>query len=291
MDYLAQLEKAIIFIENNLREDLKMEEIACSVGYSYFHFHRIFESVVGETVGNYLRTRRLTWAANDLIYTDKRIIDIALEYRFGSQAAFSRAFMKTYRVAPGTYRKNRINTFFGSKKVLTLSKLKHLKKGISIKPRIVEVKKTKIVGIQRKTNISNNMIPSMWQEFNPRIEEIKNRTMGIRGYGICIVEPDYDMTRFSEDTEYNELVGVEVTDFPTIPDGMTAKLLKGGKYAVFTHKGKIANIYMTYDYIWGTWLPFWGFELDLRDDFEFYDERFLEPENERSEIDIYIPVK
>ena len=48
---------------------------------------------------------------------------------------------------------------------------------------------------------------------------------------------------------------------------------------------------MTYDYIWGTWVVCSGFELDLRDDFEYYDERFLGPDNDSSEFDICIPVK
>lgn len=64
-----------------------------------------------------------------------------------------------------------------------------------------------------------------------------------------------------------------------------------GEYAVFTHKGKIDALKMTYDYIWGTWLLCSGFEIDSRDDFELYDGRFLGADNDLSEIDIYIPVK
>lgn len=47
----------------------------------------------------------MSQAASDLISTDKRIIDIALDYRFGSQEAFTRAFKKEYDVTPGRYRK------------------------------------------------------------------------------------------------------------------------------------------------------------------------------------------
>lgn len=60
-----------IFIENNLNEDIKAEEVAGVADYSYVHFYRIFETVLGETVGNYIRSRRLKRAANDLLCTGK----------------------------------------------------------------------------------------------------------------------------------------------------------------------------------------------------------------------------
>ena len=104
MNYLEQLEKAVIFIENNLSEDIRVDEAAGAAGYSYYHFHRIFEALLGETAGNYIRSRRLRRAADELLYTDKRILDIAVYYRFESQEAFSRSFKKAFKVSPGTYR-------------------------------------------------------------------------------------------------------------------------------------------------------------------------------------------
>lgn len=291
MNYLEQLEKAIIFIETNLCEDIKVEEIAGAAGYSYFHFHRVFEAVLGETVGNYLRSRRLTKAAYDLVYTDKRILDIALDYRFESQEAFNRAFKKIYQVTPGTFRKNRMDMVLFNKKPLTRFKLKHLKTKITVQPEIKEIGKINLIGVRGKTTLRSNLIPEMWRLFNPRIEEIKNRTKGVRGYGVNEVDPDFDFTKFDEDMQFSVLVGVEVSSFADIPPGMVAKTLAGGKYAVFTHKGRVDTLRITYDYIWGTWLSCCGYEVDLRDDFEFYDERFLGPDNEESEMSIYIPLK
>jgi Uncharacterized protein conserved in bacteria len=291
VDYIGQIEKSIIFMEANLCEDIKVQEIAGAAGYSYYHFHRIFEAVLGETVGNYLRSRRLTRAAGDLIYTDKNIISIAIEYQFESQEAFTRAFKNVYNVTPGTYRKNRIHVVVGSKKELTLSNLRHLKDSITVQPRIVELERKMIVGIKGSTTIRKNRIPEMWDIFNPRAGEIKNPVPGLRGYGICEADPDYDMARFDEETEFNELIGIEVTEFNDLPEGMTSKILTGGKYAVFTHTGKVETLSMTYDYIWGTWIPYSGYELALNDDFEFYDERFLGQNNELSQMDIYIPIK
>jgi AraC family transcriptional regulator len=290
LNYFEQLEKAVVFIENNLNRKIKVEEVAGSVGYSYYHFHRIFEAVLGETVGNYIRSRRLRRAADDLLYTDKRILDIAVEYQFESQEAFNRAFKKVYKAAPGIYRKDRIDTIVGSKKELTPSWLKHLQENVTIQPVIKEIGDILLVGITGKTTLKNNKIPQLWSIFNSRFDEIENRLPDIRGYGVCETDIDFDMSKFSEDTETVHFVGAEVSSLGTIPDGMNAKVVKGGKYAVFTHKGKLENLRLTYDYIWGTWVLCSGFEIAPRDDFEFYDDRFLGPAHPMSEFDIFIPV-
>jgi AraC family transcriptional regulator len=72
---------------------------------------------------------------------------------------------------------------------------------------------------------------------------------------------------------------------------MDSKVLKGGKFAVFTHKGKLDTLHMTYEFIWGTWVLCFGYEIDLRDDFEFYDERFLGLIRMLPNLTIYIPIK
>lgn len=291
MNHLNQLEKAVVFIENNLTEDIKVEEVAGVTGYSYYHFHRIFEAVSGETIGNYIRSRRLKRASDDLLYTDKKILDIAINYQFESQEAFSRAFKKTYKVSPGTYRKKRIHTFIGSKNELTSIQLKHLYESITIQPVIRQIKEVMLIGIRYKNTLDKNRSLEMWNVFNARAKEIKNCVAGIRGYGVCEVDLDFDLNKFSEKTEFNQFIGAEVCSFNEIPQDMVAKTLVGGKYAVFTHKGKMDTLRMTYEYIWGTWVLCSGFEIDQRDDFEFYDERFLGLDNELSEFDICIPVK
>lgn len=56
------------------------------------------------SVASYIRLRRLANAAAALLYTDHRIIDIALYYQFESQEAFTRTFKKMYHMPPGAYR-------------------------------------------------------------------------------------------------------------------------------------------------------------------------------------------
>jgi AraC family transcriptional regulator len=291
MDYLPQLERAIVFIETNLNKEICVEDVAGNACYSYYHFHRVFEAVLGESIGNYIRTRRLNCAACDLIYTDKRILDIAMYYRFESQEAFNRAFKKVYRVSPGTYRRNRIDTIIGNKRELTARHLRHIYEGVTIHPVICQLDEKKLVGMRFQTTLHKNALKEAWERFGSRAGEIKNRTDNVARYGVCEVSPDFDIIQFHENTESNHFIGTEVFSFDELPRGMSAKILDGGKYAVFTHKGKVDTLKMTYEYIWGTCLLCSGMEIDNRDDFELYDERFLGVDNNLSEIVIYIPVK
>lgn len=291
MNYIDQVEKAIIYIENNLHENIKVEEIAGAASYSYYHFHRIFQALVGESVGNYLRKRRITKAAYDLIYTDKRIIDIAMYYQFESQEAFTRAFKVSYGVSPKVYRQNRLQQFIGEKKELTCIRIRHLQDGVTFEPEIKVITRKKIVGVKGLTSLREVRIPDIWKVFLSRVSEIKNKKRDCPYFSICEVNLGFDMNKFNEDTEYSELVGVEVEDFNNIPENMETRVIEEGKYAVFTHKGSTNKLGITYDYIWGTWVPCSGAEVDFRDDFEVHDKRFLGADNEESQLDIYIPIK
>ncbi|WP_027624470.1 AraC family transcriptional regulator [Clostridium lundense] len=289
MDYIKSLEKAIMYIEENLNEDLKAEDVAKSIGYSYYHFTRLFEGLLGEPIGNYIRKRRITKAAQDLIYTDKKIIDIALDFQFKSPEAFTRAFKKIYDTSPTEYRKNRIDVLKGNKKYIDNERLKHILNNITIQPVTKVIPEVKVIGIKGKTTLKDNLLPDLWNAFNMNSSKIINKAEPLKYYGIC--ENDGANNQFGNNVVYSEIVGIEVTSFDYIPEGMVAKIITQGKYVVFTHKGSIDKLQKTYEYIWGTWIPLAKVELDMRDDFELYDERFKGANNRLSEIDIYIPIK
>ncbi|UKJ83525.1 helix-turn-helix transcriptional regulator (plasmid) [Priestia megaterium] len=75
------------------------------MGYSPFHFDRIFQSITGMSIANYIKVRRMAYAASDLVNTNQRILDIAFNYHFSSQEAFTRSFQKLYQMPPAKYRK------------------------------------------------------------------------------------------------------------------------------------------------------------------------------------------
>lgn len=104
MDYLETLEIAVTYIGNNLG-DVSVQNVAYQTGYSYYHLTRLFRHALGESVGGYIKKQRLADGAQKLQYSNKRVIDIAIENGFKSSEAFSRAFKSMYKVSPIVYRK------------------------------------------------------------------------------------------------------------------------------------------------------------------------------------------
>lgn len=287
MEYLDILERAIIYIENHLSENINVNDVAKEVGYSYYHLTRIFQVVLGENIGNYIKKRRLSNGANQLLYSDKKIIDIALENGFDSSEAFSRAFKSVYSVSPKEYRNNRLEVFIGNKKEISIDLLKHITTNITVQPEIKYIEDIHVAGIQGVSSINN--IYSLWQEFDKVADTIPNKHISKRTFGICDQLQESHTINYHMD--FSEVIGIEVSSYDNLPDGIVAKTIPAGKYAVFTHRGLLSEILKTYEYIWGTWILLTKEVLDERGSFELYDQRFLGRDNEKSEMDIYIPIK
>jgi AraC family transcriptional regulator len=97
--------RVVAFIERHLFEPLDVERIAAAAGYSAAECSRRFTRLQGESVMAYVRGRRLeTAAARLLADPEARLLDLAVECGFDSQAAFTRAFGRAFGVAPGRLR-------------------------------------------------------------------------------------------------------------------------------------------------------------------------------------------
>lgn len=100
--------EAINFIEKHLAEKLDLDIVADSVHYSKYHLHRMFTNTVGLTIHDYVQRRRLTEAAKLLVFSDKTILDIALNAGYESQQAFNDIFKAMYKQPPNQFRRNEV---------------------------------------------------------------------------------------------------------------------------------------------------------------------------------------
>jgi AraC family transcriptional regulator len=291
MDYLKAFENAIIYIEDHLGEAITVEEVARVAGYSYYHFTRQFSSVLGESIGSYIKKRRLADGAKKLLYTHKSITAIAMENGFDSSEAFSRAFKAIYKVNPSTYRKNRLDLFLSTKEKLESELLCHRTRNITVHPKIVDLPDIKTAGLRGQTTLRYNVLPQLWHQFNTLSDTIPNRKANGRSFGICeACEEGNTIYSMNDDILFSEVVALEVDKYDNLSEPFVPKTLQGGRYAVFTHKGSLVSLKKTFDYIWGTWFLNTKETLDCREDFELYDERFLGYDHPDSEIDLYIPI-
>lgn len=105
MDYITGIQNAINYIEEHITEEPDITEIAKKAAVSPFYFQRIFGILCGITLGEYIRSRRLSLAGSELSSTDIRVIDAALKYGYDSPESFTRAFVRFHGITPSQAKK------------------------------------------------------------------------------------------------------------------------------------------------------------------------------------------
>lgn len=286
MKQFPPLEQAIEYIEKHLNEPIGLSDVSRETGYSYYHMTRLFSSVLGESVGRYINRRRLYNASKQLIHSNRRVIDIALDCGFETPEAFSRAFKAAFGSSPVDYRKAGLDLVISAKRELEPGDVGHIANNITRSPDILMLEETRVAGLRGTTSLSDNRLPELWEEFLRSYPDFY-RSTGI-GYGIC----ETQQTTYARDGDvsFSVMVGSPVTECVHVPPMLIRKSI-GGRYAVFTHRGTFGSLLKTYQFIFGTWLPTAKEQLDDRDDFEVYEREVKSFDDSDNEVKIFIPVK
>jgi len=104
-EYIGRINRVIDYIRENLAGDLRLESLAQVARFSPFHFHRVFKSVVGETLNDYIRRNRSQRAASQLIHNPTlSITQIAVGCGYSSPSAFAREFRQRFGVSASQFR-------------------------------------------------------------------------------------------------------------------------------------------------------------------------------------------
>jgi AraC family transcriptional regulator len=288
MHYLTQVQKGIEYIEANLDGEIFLHDVAKQAGISQWHFQRIFKALTNETLKTYIRSRRLSIAFEDLLTTDKKIIDISIAAGFESQESFTRAFKKAFDMTPNEARKVGNKNLFLNKVQFDAEYLRHININLSLTPEIVTQEQMQLVGVKTEfysvDSEKNNMadkLPLLWDEFVPRMEEVKHKVSNL-AYGV--------IQQTKEKTDLLEYYAVvEVSDVSDIPEGMVSVEIPASVYAKFTHKGNVASINNTVNYIYSSWLMQSGKRHTYGADLEVYGEEYI-PDSDDSVAYYSIPI-
>jgi len=97
---IAELNRLIGLVEGRLDDDLDVASLAREVGTTEHHLRRMFSSLAGMPLSEYIRRRRMSVAAADVLGTDD-LLSIAVRYGYGSTEAFGRAFRSVHGVSVG----------------------------------------------------------------------------------------------------------------------------------------------------------------------------------------------
>ena len=99
------LNRLVDEIEQRLGEDVDVDELAAAMGTTGYHARRMFSSLAGMPVSDYVRRRRMTVAAADVV-GDEDLLTIAVRYGYGSTEAFGRAFRAVHGARHGDVRRD-----------------------------------------------------------------------------------------------------------------------------------------------------------------------------------------
>lgn len=277
MEWVQSLNRAIDYIENHLLEDLTCQEVAEHVYISNFHFQRCFSLLTGMTVGEYIRNRRLSLAVQDLIASDKKVIDVALKYGYETPESFTKAFTRFHGVTPTQARFEGSELKFFNRLLIKIK----LEGGTVMDYRIVTKSSFQVLAMTRtfKTENSFSDLPEFWKEYF-----LKGYDKIVEGaLGICQQE-----SLDSEDFQYS--IGCEFSQGHRIPDGFGILSIPASTWAVFKCVGPMPNaIQDTWKRIYSEWLPQSEFARIQEYDFEKYTKGNSQSVDYISEI--WIPVK
>ena len=107
MENLQLFIQALDYIETNLTEPIKTEAIAEHLYCSKSTIEKLFRYMNNISIRDYIIRRRMSLAAKEIVCNpQKSLLDIGIEYGYGSNEAFTRAFFSTWNVSPSEFRKN-----------------------------------------------------------------------------------------------------------------------------------------------------------------------------------------
>ncbi|WP_105132047.1 AraC family transcriptional regulator [Burkholderia sp. BE12] len=271
--------KALWFIETELDRELTLDRISADCGMARFGFSRLFSMNTGWPVMRYVRSRRLTRAAQALAQGAPDILHVALEAGYGSHEAFTRAFRDLFGVTPEEVRARRALDGLSLVEPLRMKELKIIDLA---SPRFEDGERRLIAGMSdRYTFETNDGIPALWQTFIPYIGNISGQVGGVT-YGVCC-NP-------GADGSFEYIAGVEVKRRDRLPAPFRCIELEPQRYAVFEHSGHVSTIHQTFYSIWNGWLPTSGFKAAEAPEFERYSEDY-DPAAGTGVLEIWLPVE
>ena len=288
MDSLSSMNKALVFIEERLTEDIDYGEVSRIACCSEYHFKRMFSFLSGIGLSEYIRRRRLTLAALDLKDTNLRIIDVAVKYGYNSADSFSRAFHSMHGILPSEARSENTQLKAYPRMTFQLS----IKGGCEMKYRIVEKEPFRLIGFKKRVPIIfegvNPEIAKMTELITPEVIKQLKAISNVEPIGIISASTNFSEGRMEEKGELDHYIGVatssaEIADFDVLE-------IDASDWAVFESIGPFPE---TLQNVWGRiyseWFPSSGYE--AAEGPEILWNEHPDTENPKYRSEIWIPVK
>ncbi|MDH6182316.1 AraC family transcriptional regulator [Microbacteriaceae bacterium SG_E_30_P1] len=251
---IAALNTLVDVVEANLHDDIDVASVARQVGSTEYHLRRMFASLAGMSLSDYIRRRRMTLAAAELV-AGGRMLDVAVAHGYGSTEAFARAFHQVHGVSPAHVRDHG-----GPLRSQSVIRFRLTVEGTTtMHTRIVDHPALRLVG-------HSTRVPLIHEGPNPHIQEfiaslpaseherLKSLSAAEPGGLLQVsdsVDPDY-----VEGTELTYLHGVAVPADARVADDLDVIEVPAGAWAVFRASGAYpAALQSTWAATASEWFP------------------------------------
>lgn len=259
MEWLSCIKTVLQTVEDDLQGELDLNTLAQKVYLSPFYLQKGFQIMTGYSIGEYVRGRRLYEAAQRLLSTDDRIIDIAQDFGYDTPESFTRAFARFHGASPGAVRKDRrhVRTF------LPLNLHIDVSGGDKMNYTVSPMWGFKVIGFEREFSYETayKEIPKFWDEICekycnhtiyagkapscPEEQAIIDNCIG--EYGVCIDNIGGGKFRY--------LIAGKYTG-GAVPEGMTLFAFPQGEWAKFSCTGPVPQTLQALNtQIFREWLP------------------------------------
>lgn len=275
IEYERRMHRVIEAIDRRLDQPLDLASLAAVAHFSPYHFHRLFAAWTGETLGDYLRRRRVEQAASRLAAQPRlSVLQVALSVGFGSGEAFSRAFKARFGCAPSVWRSrpfphskrdqaHRKADQAGAGSAANTASSFPQREELPMDVKLIE-RAPQQVAYMRHVGPYGEAISRFWmQQVAPWMAA--DGLMGQARYGISHDDPSITEPAHCR---YDACVEVASDYRPSAAALMTT--LPGGRYAVMPFKGTSEQVFLAWTRLLRDWLPASQLQLDGRPCFEFY---------------------
>jgi AraC family transcriptional regulator len=279
------MHRVLEYIDRQLDEQLELDRMAKVANFSPFHFHRLFTAWFGETLGDYVRRRRLEMAALRLVAQPRLpVLQVALSVGFGSTEAFARAFKTRFGSTPTAWRTLQVSNRDQLKSKLDQAPAPASGNHGSMKVTIVDRQPTTVAYLRYVGPVGKPVSDFWITKVDPWMQT--NGLYGRPRYGISHDDPGITAP---EKVRYDAAVEVPQNFIGAGDHLMT--VIPGGKYAVGRFKGTDKQIGEAWDWLLRDWLPGSSMQLDSRPFFEHYPiDASFDPKTGEFESEICIPV-
>ena len=228
MDCIQSIQKAIDYMEANMLENISYEDAARHLHMSNYHFHRLFSMLTGMTANEYIRSRRLSMAGQELIMSDAKIIDIALKYGYDSPDSFTKAFARFHGLTPAALRKSggAVRSFAPLRIKLTLEGGQNMDCKIMKKESFTVLCRAKTF----KYEDAAAQVPQFWAEH-----------FGTGGGKVVCGMYGINLDESMGGNEFEYLIADNYDPAKEIPDGFTTRTIPAHTWAVFPCTGRMPS--------------------------------------------------